>query len=407
MIAASLPSRSAPTRASGRRLAEAARDRWSSPRRPDPELPAAVTRIASWNAPALSADRPADVLRIGSRLAGTPYLVVGLVGQGGMGEVYEVEHLDLGRRAAIKVLHRNHADRPDLAARLREEARLAARLRHPNLVEVFDLGVTADGRPYFAMPRLSGRDLREELSRAGARPLGQAIGWIIQALDGLAAAHAAGLVHRDIKLENLFLEDDGTLKVLDFGVAKVVRAGPEATDPGGSPGTPRTMAPEQCAGARVDRRADVYAVGLALYELCAGRGPFDDLRGNDHALRFAHCERAPLPPSRLAPRPIAPELDAIILRALAKAPEDRFQSAGEMAEALRRLRDRSEATPAPAQDRAWSAAAILALAAAWFALGCALGRALPGPAPPGPEPAYRLGSASAGASGHVSDALRA
>ena len=342
-------------------------------------------------APPPAAAAPPALRHPGERLAGTPYVIVGLLGQGGMGEVYEVEHAQLGRRAALKVLHRNHLDRPDLAARLCEEARLLARLRHQNLVEVFDLGVTADGRPYFAMPLLCGRDLREELTRRRALPAEAAIALAAQALDGLAVAHAAGLVHRDVKLENLFLEEDGTLRVLDFGVAKVLNGVDLGrTGPGAPPGTPRSMAPEQCAGEPVDARTDLYAVGLVLYELCTGSGPFDDLRGNDHALRFAHCDRWPAPPSQRSPHPIGPAVDAVILRALAKAPEDRFQTAAEMAAALRGLL--IPPTPRPGADakgsrrrpvrrlrRAespWMAAAA-ALAVAFFALGLAFGRTMP------------------------------
>jgi serine/threonine protein kinase len=241
------------------------------------------------------------------------------------------------------------------------------------------------------MPLLFGRDLRQTLARGGPMPARTAIALVAQALDGLAVAHAAGFVHRDIKLENLFLEDDGTLKVLDFGVAKIATDGaPGLTAPGVSPGTPRTMSPEQCAGGVVDARADLYAAGLALYELVTGRGPFDDQRGNAHALRFAHCERAPMPPSELAPHTVGPELDAVILRALAKSPDDRFQSASEMAAALRRLLPAEAARsprsirrsrlrrPAPRKPpRAWIPAAASALAVAFFALGLAFGRTLP------------------------------
>ncbi len=329
--------------------------------------------------------------RHGEALAGTPYLVLRRIGQGGMGEIYEAEHAELGRRAALKVLHQRHHGRADLAARLREEARLLARLEHPNLVQVFDLGVTGDGRPWFAMPLLRGRDLRDELARAGCLPATVAAALAVQALDGLAAAHAAGFVHRDVKLENLFLEEDGTLKVLDFGVAKIVDAGAWRTQPGASPGTPRSMAPEQCAGGAVDGRANLYAVGLALYELTAGRGPFDELRGNNHALRFAHCERRPAAPSALAPRPIPPALEGIVARALAKSPADRFQTAAEMAAALRRfLGDRAapEANRGPRRRRRgrrpnpWIPATLSALTVASFALGLACGRTLPFAATP-------------------------
>jgi len=379
---------------------------WTDPTRPDGF--AEPVEPASWTRPCRGAplrERAAPAL--GAALAGTPYRVVRPLGQGGMGEVYEVEHAELGRRAALKVLHRRHQDRADLAARLRDEARISARVRHPNLVEVFDLGVTADGRPFFAMPLLRGRDLHDRLARDGVLPPATAIALCAQALDGLGAAHAAGLVHRDVKLENLFLEDDGTLKVLDFGVAKIAGDGRSSrTEPGTSPGTPRCMAPEQCAGRAVDARADLYAMGLALYELVTGRGPFDHVAGDAHALRYAHCERAPIPPSRAAPA-LGPALDAVILRALAKSPADRFQTAAEMAAALRHLLPATRAaTRAPvsrprpgrlrrrAAPRRWMAATASALAVAFFALGLAFGRTLPvlgGPAPaPGAAPATKL-----------------
>ncbi len=341
----------------------------------------------------LAAGDPPASLHRGDPLPGTPYVVRRRIGQGGMGEIYEAEHLDLGRRAAVKVLHHHLLGRADLVARLREEARLLGRLRHANLVEVFDLGVTADGRPWFAMPLLHGRDLRDELSRGGPLPAREAASLVAQALDGLSAAHAAGFVHRDVKLENLFLEEGGALKVLDFGIAKVMDAG-AFTDPGAAPGTPRTMAPEQCASGVVDARADLYAVGLVLYELCVGRGPFDELRGNDHGLRFAHWQRRPMAPSALAPRPLPPGMDALILRALAKSPVDRFQTAAEMAAALRALfqgegEDRRAAgirTRRPRRHRAtnpWIPATISALAVASFALGLAAGRTLPFAVGPG------------------------
>jgi serine/threonine protein kinase len=306
-----------------------------------------------------------------------------------MGEIFEAEHLELGRPLAIKVLHHHHLGRADLVVRLREEARLLGRLCHPNVVEVFDLGVTADGRPWFAMPLLRGRDLRDELSRGGPLPARRAAVLLCQALDGLAAAHAAGFVHRDVKLENLFLEEGGRLKVLDFGIAKLMDEG-GLTIPGAPPGTPRTMSPEQCAGGVVDARADVYAAGLVLYELCAGRGPFDELRGNDHGLRFAHWQRRPLAPSALGPRPLPPGMDALILRALAKDPRDRFQSAAEMAAALRALFPAESPRPSIVtgarrrrRGRAgnpWIPATISALTVAGFALGLAAGRFFPVPA---------------------------
>jgi serine/threonine protein kinase len=252
-----------------------------------------------------------------------------------MGEVFEVEHALLGRRAALKILHRDHRGRDDLAARLYDEARLLASVRHDNLVDVLDFGVVeGDGRPYLVMELLSGRDLRSELVRVGAFSVPAAVDIVIGALRGLSALHEAGVVHRDIKPENLFLCDDGRVKVLDLGVAEIT--GEEGALPRGGPslGTPRAMAPEQCEGRPVGPRADLYSMGLVLYELVAGRGPFDDVEGIE-ALRFAHGQRKPPPPSRFAPQAIPGPVEAVILRALEKSPDARFPSAAAMAAALR------------------------------------------------------------------------
>ncbi|WP_437657672.1 serine/threonine-protein kinase [Sorangium sp. So ce1182] len=317
-----------------------------------PSAPLAGQRRASVEGEPSGDARRHRALVEGEPLPGTPYAVVRLLGQGGMGEVYEVEHLELGRRFAVKLLHRIHAGRLDLSARMRAEARSIARLRHRSLPEVFDLGATEGGRPYFAMELLEGRDLRTELARLGVVAVPTALGLVLQALSALSLTHAAGIVHRDLKLENLFLCDDGTLKVLDFGVAKLLHDGASLTAPDAVIGTPRTMSPEQCAAQPIDPRADIYAMGLVLYELVAGRGPFDELRGRRDALRLAHCEREPPPPSLLAPQLIPAALERLILRAIAKAPEHRFQTAADMEAAVRRLHEgaRSSAAPAP---RAW------------------------------------------------------
>jgi serine/threonine protein kinase len=276
-------------------------------------------------------------LCVGQPVGGAPYVVVHALGQGGMGEVYEVAHVATGVRRALKVLHPHHRDRADLAERMRQEARLLAAVDHPAVVRLLDSGQTRDHRPYLVMELLRGYDLSEILARDGPMPVPEALLVIAEALDGLAAIHAAGIVHRDVKLENLFLCNDRSIKVVDFGVAKARWAAGSPTVPGVSLGTPRTMAPEQCALRGVDPRADIYAAGLALYELCVGRGPFDDLRDQPQALRFAHCVKKPPPPAAIAPQPIPAAVEAAILRAIAKSPDDRFQSAEEMASALRRL----------------------------------------------------------------------
>lgn len=344
-------------------------------------------------APALTLDRalrlraiqPASrPLRAGDLVSGTPFLVLRRLGEGGMGEVYEVERGAGGPPCALKMLLARHRGRADLAARMRREASALGRFDHPNLVRVLDAGELADGRPYLAMELLLGRDLREELIWRGALPVPRALALVAQALDGLAVAHAAGVVHRDIKLENLFLCEDGTLKVLDFGLAKAPWAEASLTLPGVCFGTPRTMAPEQCALEAVDLRADLYAMGLVLFELCAGRGPFDDLAGQHDAMRFAHCRRAPPRPGLFTPQPLDPAVEALILRALAKSPEDRFQSAPEMARAIRAILTGdassmiSRAGRSPARRRPSRAPALLVgLAVMLFALGVAFGRALP------------------------------
>lgn len=295
----------------------------------------AVTLVESVKLERSGTDLPG--IACGEAIHGTPYVALRLIGQGGMGEVYEAEHRHLGRRCVIKVLHRCHRGRADLASRMRDEARSLAMLRHPNLVDVFDLGTTPDGRPFFVMELLRGRDLRAELVTRRVMEVPAALALIAQALEGLEFVHSAGIVHRDVKLENLFLCEGGALKLLDFGIAKVMGSDLGHTERGVAVGTPRTMAPEQCVLGEVDARADLYAAGLALFELIAGEGPFDELRGNAEALRFAHCARTPPPPSQLAPQPIDAAIDAVVLRALAKSPADRFQSAREMSAALRAL----------------------------------------------------------------------
>lgn len=327
----------------------------------------------------LASSRPRDVtatseIRSGEVVPGTPYVVLRRLGRGGMGDVYEVaEGSPDGPRYALKLLHAALAARPDLTLRFQQEALVAARVEHRRVIRVFALGETAEGRPYLVMELLRGRDLRAELALAGPLPVARALELTAQALDGLAAAHAAGVVHRDVKLENLFLGEDGALTVLDFGIAKLTDGSASLTLPGAVVGTLRTMAPEQFARADVDPRADVYAAGLVLYELVTGRGPFDELRGLPRALHFAHCATPPPAPSSLARRAFAAGVDDAILRALAKSPADRFQSAEEMARALRRLARGERPGIRPARGAA--RALIPAVLAAIFALGVAVGRA--------------------------------
>ncbi|WP_437307788.1 serine/threonine-protein kinase [Sorangium sp. So ce388] len=297
-------------------------------------------------------------------LEGTPYRALRALGRGGMGEVIEAEHRALRKRVVVKLVRRALAHDPRFADRLRVEARALAAVSSPHVVAVLDLGETPAGRPYFVMERLEGTTLGEELARRGALPVAEAIELVRQVLAGLSAAHRVGLVHRDVKLDNVFLCAPGAAapggarvaKVLDFGVAKVLDGGVAAGAPGapGAPsslpvagpaypteagllvGTPRTASPEQARCQPVDARADVYAAGLLMYTLLVGQGPFAHLDGALEVLE-AHVREVPCPPSLRAAQAIPPALDRAVLRALAKRPEERFQSAEAFAEELGRI----------------------------------------------------------------------
>jgi len=284
--------------------------------------------------------RPAEVID-GCQL-------VRLIGGGGSSQVYEAVHLGLARRVAVKVLRPELTGDPLVLERMRFEAQALARLNHPNILAVTDSGRTADGRPFLVMEYLRGAPLLQELRRRGCLPVREAIELVQQALAGLAAAHALGIVHRDIKLENLFLCDDDhgrrTLKILDFGIAKLV---PGATNMDAPPppaipshegvpiGTPQFLSPEQVMCRAVDARTDVYGAAMVLYELIAGRAAFHHLDDYVELLQ-AHVSVDPRPPSALAPQPIDPAIDDVVLRGLAKRPEDRWQSAEDFSRALER-----------------------------------------------------------------------
>ncbi|WP_437549438.1 serine/threonine-protein kinase [Sorangium sp. So ce367] len=292
-------------------------------------------------------------------LEGTPYRAVRVLGRGGMGEVVEAEHRALRKRVVVKLVRRALAHDPRFADRLQVEARALAAVSSLHVVSVLDLGQTPSGRPYFVMERLEGRTLGEELQRRGPLPVAEAIELVRQVLAGLAAAHRVGLVHRDVKLDNVFLCAPGAAapggarvaKVLDFGVAKVLDGALAGAAPGAPPavdgpayptdagllvGTPRTASPEQARCQPVDGRADVYAVGLLMYTLVVGHGPFAHVE-DALALLRAHVVEPPAPPSRYAGQRIPGALDRAVLRALAKRPEERFQSAEAFGEELGRI----------------------------------------------------------------------
>jgi serine/threonine-protein kinase len=280
-------------------------------------------------------------------LEGTNYRALSRLGSGSMGEVLLAEHRTLKRQVVVKLLLPAFARDAGMADRLRLEAQAAAALGgHPNIVEVLDFGKTPAGRPYLVMERLKGRTLREEGLARGPLSVAEGLGLVRQLLQGLGAAHRAGLIHRDIKPDNLFVCERGAggerrLKILDFGIVKVAAgSGPAPlslpTAEGMAIGTPRFLAPEQAQGRRIDARADLYAVGCVLFWLLTGRDPFQHRVGL-FPLLHAHVNEVPSPPSAFARQPISEGLDRLVLRALAKKPEGRFESAEAMLAALEAL----------------------------------------------------------------------
>jgi serine/threonine-protein kinase len=274
-------------------------------------------------------------------LAGTQYRAVARLGQGGMGEVFLADHVELGRRFVVKLLHASMAESARLVDRMRIEAQALARLEHPHIVEVNNFGKTAAGRPFIVMERLRGATLADELRQRGAFSVHETLRLTRQLLSALAAAHAIGLVHRDIKLSNLFLHQlpgqPPILKVLDFGIAKVIEGvSPNAprpllhpTEEGVVLGTPRYMSPEAILALPVDHRSDLYSVGLVLYTLLAGRGPWHH-QPDDRQVLAAQVREQPEPLSRYVREPVPAELERAIMKLLEKRPEHRFQSAREL-----------------------------------------------------------------------------
>ena len=289
----------------------------------------------------MTREHQASEFRVGAVVPGTRYRVLGLLGSGGMGSVYAVEHVELGKRFVLKALLSEFALREDLVARLRNEQRALGRLEHPSIVAVTDAGMTSGAVPYFVMERLEGETLGARLKRLGRLSVVEALGVGTGVLDGLAAAHAIGVVHRDIKPQNVFLAG-GQPKILDFGVAKVTLAAASITARGVAIGTPRYMSPEQASGEPVDGRSDLYAVGLLMFEAITGRGPFDDARDPNEML-LAQLGRVARAPSAFAPG-VTRELDELVASLLAKDRRVRPPTARAAAAALRAVLRRYQGT---------------------------------------------------------------
>jgi len=265
-----------------------------------------------------------------------------------MGTVYDVEDTTIGKRYVLKTLHPQLGTRDDLARRMQKEARTLARLNHPNIVEVFTAGVTNDDLrlPYYVMERLNGQSLRVVLEKKGRLDLGHAYHIAIDLLDALDHAHDKGVVHRDVKPDNIFLHRTSAgitlTKLLDFGIVSVLDGGSHETA-GRFLGTLRYAAPEQLRGERATPKSDVYSAALVVFEILAGRGPFDD-EGDPIRISGAHLHKTPPPVSQFVAVP--PELDTLLRAALAKDTESRPRDAFAFAASLRNLKRSHQATAA-------------------------------------------------------------
>lgn len=275
---------------------------------------------------------------IGTQLG--PYSLRERLGSGGGGVVYVAWDQRLEREVALKVVMLAPGAPSDARARFRREAVLAARLNHPNIVPIYDVGEAEHPTPlvYLAMRRLPGRTLADLLDERGPLPEPEAIRLTTALAEALDYAHRQGVLHRDLKPGNVLLDEEGRPLLADFGIAKAIEAahggGPEAlTLTGTTVGTPAYMSPEQAAGQPLDARSDLYSLGVLLYEMLTGRPPFT---GSPPQVMRAHLEAMPVPPSRLRPG-LAPALDHVVLKVLAKEPAPRFASGAALADALRRL----------------------------------------------------------------------
>jgi len=302
------------------------------------------------------------------------YDVGPLVGSGGMAEVYAGHDRLLGRPVAIKVLRSQYASDPSFLERFRREAQAAAAFSHPNIVAVYDTGMEG-GTPFMVMEYVQGRTLKDVLAAEGIMPPFRAGEIGAQVAAALAAAHLRGLVHRDVKPANIMLTADGTAKVTDFGIARIETASP-LTQPAAVVGTAQYIAPEQAEGRIVDGRSDIYSLGCVLYELLTGQVPFTG--ATPVAIAYRHVQDPVVPPRLLNPN-IPPELEAVVLKAMAKAPGDRYQTAAQLAADLER------SSAAPLFAAAPGAAASAEMATQYLPPSpTQMGPPAPGPGPTGP-----------------------
>jgi eukaryotic-like serine/threonine-protein kinase len=286
------------------------------------------------------------------------YRIVRKLGEGGMGVVYEAVHTRIGQRVALKMLLPEVIDVPDVVSRFDREARAASRLKSENTARVLDVDVSDGGLPYMVMEFLDGSDLGRVLEDGGALPVVDAVDYVLQACNAMAEAHANGVIHRDLKPSNLFVtqsENGRRVKVLDFGISKVENdADGRVTATQTVVGTPLYMSPEQVRSAKhVDARTDIWSLGIILYELLAGRTPFE---GSTTAAAVSICVDAP-PPLATFRSDVPAELEQAILKALHKEPSGRYPNVKALAEAISSFGSGAIKTPASSLVSLPSAAA--------------------------------------------------
>jgi eukaryotic-like serine/threonine-protein kinase len=284
------------------------------------------------------------------RSLGGRYQLGSLLGVGGMARVYVASDRVLERPVAVKVLSPPYAQDPVFVERFRREARAAARLSHPNIVAVFDSGADAD-QPYLVMEYVAGQSLAQLLARQGRLAPRRAVELAVEVCAALAAAHAQGLVHRDVKPANVLVDAEGRVQVADFGIVKAAAA-TTLTGTGMVLGTAAYLSPEQAQGGPVDARSDLYSLGCVLYELLCGSPPFGSgADGSAVAVAARHLHQPPEPPSAHNPQ-VDASLDAVVLTALAKEPAQRYQSAVELQDALERVLAGDAVAAGPGSPRA-------------------------------------------------------
>lgn len=276
------------------------------------------------------------------KLIADKYQIVEVLGMGGFATVYKAEQKGLRRSVAIKILHAEFVDKPDKIRRFQHEAESISTLVHPNVAAVYDYGVLPEGQPYLAMELAPGTTLSSVLSECKRFDSERALKIFLQACDGIAAAHAMGLIHRDIKPSNILLDkaEDGTetVKILDFGLAKVVSdesgSREHLTMTGEVLGTPAYMSPEQCTGGPIDFRTDIYSFGCVMYEVLSGRLPIEG--DNSYEMMNKHINEAPVSLSKSGAA-VPPRMVKIVAKALEKDPADRFEDFDDLKDALRGL----------------------------------------------------------------------